>query len=800
MTHFEIYQVRQRACYLAKLYDYAIEYYDTINSFIDIAKLSILHVNRSMGILNCDSRAMGIKSYQTLLKWFRIYRENDCFPNPHLNKIEVQSMLPPFLSANPDIIDQINSYCKSNLSAVSVELVFDRLHGHIIPNFVKKIKEERGVSEYTSESLFKEYGLSKLTIVTVGRWMNKLGYTYEPLKKTYYVDNHETEENIAYRNEFVKRYFSYEIRSYRWYQITAAESDAMIANNELDEKLGYKYRHNGVDMVEYHVDDHKLFAAKCSSLQYGGNLSIHKPPTQKPLMIIGQDECIFKQYIFKKKYWVLPDGTRQLIPKDEGQGLMLSSFCCRELGYGYSPSDSILQAVNVKRKGTTYSDESAATLKQGNANKKPLTTTPFVRKLEYGNTNEGYWSYECMILQLEDIIDILQHQFPEFDFVFLFDHSNGHDRLQPIGLNLNKISIRFGGKQPIMRESKLNDDELFGPYHSPSDPLQPGMTQSMQFQSTDIGPCYLSIDERVKQQYDINSGEIKERFRSKDELKLSLTQAGILNPVGTRRHLQEQCEQLGLAVKKSIPKIAEGWEGKPKGALQILYERGWINPSMISHYTASGKKDSDLVSNGIPVCPFNYSIWSIMEMQKDFANEITLLQFHAQKLGVMLDRSPKCHPEIAGEGIEYAWALSKLHYRRSPIQSKRTKTKFQNLVDESTNPRTVLNIQRQRACSKKARSYMKMYSVIQSLEMDVKKAAGTHAILESTIKLYLKLKKKGKSHRSVADRHHRDVTDIEMSNTLATSMETHGTHVIKKEAESDLINFLVSKMNSSLNN
>ena len=95
---------------------------------------------------------------------------------------------------------------------------------------------------------------------------------------------------------------------------------------------------------------------------------------------------------------------------------------------------------------------------------------------------------------------------------------------------------------------------------------------------------------------------------------------------------------------------------------------------------------------------------------------------------------------------------------------------------------------------------MKMYSVIQSLEMDVKKAAGTHAILESTIKLYLKLKKKGKSHRSVADRHHRDVTDIEMSNTLATSMETHGTHVIKKEAESDLINFLVSKMNSSLNN
>lgn len=33
--------------------------------------------------------------------------------------------------------------------------------------------------------------------------------------------------------------------------------------------------------------------------------------------------------------WVLPDGTRQIIPKDEGQGVMLSGLCSRELGYGF---------------------------------------------------------------------------------------------------------------------------------------------------------------------------------------------------------------------------------------------------------------------------------------------------------------------------------------------------------------------------------------------------------------------------------------------------------------------------------
>ena len=73
-------------------------------------------------------------------------------------------------------------------------------------------------------------------------------------------------------------------------------------------------------------------------------------------------------------------------------------------------------------------------------------------------------------------------------------------------------------------------------------------------------------------------------------------------------------------------------------------------------------------------------------------------------------------------------------------------------------------------------------------------------ILESTMKLYLKSKKKGKSHRSVIDTNRRDVTEIELTNTLATSMETHGTHVIKKEVVSDLINLLVLKMNSSLEN
>ena len=52
-----------------------------------------------------------------------------------------------------------------------------------------------------------------------------------------------------------------------------------------------------------------------------------------------------------------------------------------------------------------------------------------------------------MVLQLEDSDDILQYFYLSFELVYLFDNSNGHNKVQYNGLNINKISVRFGGKQ-----------------------------------------------------------------------------------------------------------------------------------------------------------------------------------------------------------------------------------------------------------------------------------------------------------------------------------------------------------------
>ena len=78
--------------------------------------------------------------------------------------------------------------------------------------------------------------------------------------------------------------------------------------------------------------------------------------------------------------------------------------------------------------------------------------------------SDGCWMYNHMVLQLKDYIDILNYVYPGFDFVFFLDHSIGHDCMRPNGLNINKIGVRYGGKQPRMCELKLSNAQYFEQY------------------------------------------------------------------------------------------------------------------------------------------------------------------------------------------------------------------------------------------------------------------------------------------------------------------------------------------------
>eukprot|EP00957_Ditylum_brightwellii_P161394 12288930-Ditylum_brightwellii.AAC.1 len=49
-------------------------------------------------------------------------------------------------------------------------------------------------------------------------------------------------------------------------------------------------------------------------------------------------------------------------------------------------------------------------------------------------------------------------------------------------------------------------------------------------------------------------------------------------------------------------------------------------------------------------------------------------------MNVTADRSPKGHPEVAGEGIEYTWANSNIYLRSVLLYNRRTKAQFLDTV------------------------------------------------------------------------------------------------------------------------
>jgi hypothetical protein len=75
------------------------------------------------------------------------------------------------------------------------------------------------------------------------------------------------------------------------------------------------------------------------------------------------------------------------------------------------------------------------------------------------------------------------------------------------------------------------------------------------------------------------------------------------------------------------------------------------------------------------------SLKCLMACCLDFAEaERTALQHVGDELGAAVIITPKFHAELAGEGVEYSWGISKGVYRRKPLQSKKGKESFRRLV------------------------------------------------------------------------------------------------------------------------
>ncbi len=321
-------------------------------------------------------------------------------------------------------------------------------------------------------------------------------------------------------------------------------------------------------------------------------------------------------------------------------------------------------------------------------------------------------------------------------YLFLFDHSSGHDKQRPDGLCASRMTKGFGGAQPKMRPSVIVSADYLGPYDHPMK-LIVGSEQLMVFRDSDRGPFWMSDAEREKRKCDKALGSKNKKKLTVAELKKMLADKG-LAANGLMSDLQERAKNFNLPVEKEVDQIEEGWVGKPKGMLQVLWERGFIDPAKgWNDYTLNGKSDNF----GNIICAT--SVKSLTQSLLDFLEEETLLQYHGRLIGVLVDRTPICHPELAGEGIEYCWACSKGFYRwRLPLKSKKGKENFKKSVRQALSQKN-LKTGTVRLLSAKARSYMLAYLSIDECP-GAKDTKTSHQMIE-------KLVKKWKTHRNVSD-------------------------------------------------
>ena len=548
-----------------------------------------------------------------------------------------------------------------------------------------------------------------------------LGFKYKVKQKTYYTDQHENVEVRKHRGEFCRTYLDKEIRMYRWVQLTMEEY------SQYSKEIGC-YDHMDGNTVEIHVDKcpEKLLLTKVTT-PYGGNKSVRMPANVLPLIQLGQDEAIIKQNILPNRQWVGPNGERPLTPKDDGIGIMYSCFISREFGLFQHLTQAELDKINTKRRGSKYKDSHAIKRLRGTDDKKDLKSSPFVRTLDYGVNAEGYWGYDNIAEQFEDCVDALKTLYgDEFDFDFMFDQSSGHCKKQDGGLNVVGMNKEFGGRQKKLRDTYIADEQGYlGTEHEPR-LLNKGDWQHFTFDTRDVGPFYLSEQERDDRKNDQETTEMRPRKRLKTDLENDLKAKDVSCHRMKMTDLQTLCARHDIPIEVTETIKIEGWMGREKGLLQACYERGLIDPNKIY-------KVDDLKA--------------MLQECTDFKNEITQLQQKASECGVNVTYSTKCHPEKAGEGIEFLWALIKNEYRRIPYPQKpKIKEAFHKKVEELVFKTTVDSV---RKCSRKARKYICAYNELHQGNY------GQKAVPMADIE---RLQKAYKQHRGVS---YKDVSILE---------------------------------------
>lgn len=225
-------------------------------------------------------------------------------------------------------------------------------------------------------------------------------------------------------------------------------------------------------------------------------------------------------------------------------------------------------------------------------------------------------------------------------------------------MNVEIMLRNYGGKQSKMRNTIITQAEGYlDPYQHI---LNPSDIQTMVFTADDEGPFWMSEIERHENHLDRKETLIRKNTKSESRIE-ELPTKGLTNTNGTYNSIKVICEQNHISLTEMIDKVLQGWKDKPKGMLQVAWERGLMDENNIGQYTVSRQKDE----MGI-LLPHTSLKMSLGKCQ-DVAEEKTL--FCNQK-GPNLESKlmAKYHCKLAGNCIEYSRGCAKNLYRLQPLR------------------------------------------------------------------------------------------------------------------------------------
>ena len=158
--------------------------------------------------------------------------------------------------------------------------------------------------------LKQTYGISiPISWDTARLWMHTLGFGFSDVKKDIYYDGHDRPDVVIHRNGLIGRYFEwadvaagipgYDRRAHHFVHFRKNKHRPYL-------ELAQYSVPARPDLYEFYVDDWDIDRGNFGPL--GGSLSLKLNFEGQPIMIIVQDESIFKSYDASKKVWKLETG------------------------------------------------------------------------------------------------------------------------------------------------------------------------------------------------------------------------------------------------------------------------------------------------------------------------------------------------------------------------------------------------------------------------------------------------------------------------------------------------------------